>query len=331
MTEAQLSTREIDKLLTVFKGKRRKSDQYADVSSLDLNRPAPLPKGIFETLQVRHEQAARSMRVGLREVLRRDLGVRLVQLELDRFASFKEGLADPSCGFVVEMLPLRQPGYLVLDYPFVFAALDRILGGQGSMEGEARELTSTETSVLTELLSVIINEQATVWSRWLKLTPRVLRSTSVPRFFREARADDPVLVATYAMGDFADGAQLRFALPLPGLEPHLQCAPKQEHEGTRTLPVSRDAVLHALQDVTLNLSVRLGGAALSVNDVLELALGDVLVLDSSPSRPIQLLVEGLPRFDGWLHRQGAHLVFRVGTELEATSDEASPKETELCR
>ncbi len=321
MPEAPLSSLEIDQLLTVFKGRRRKSDLPADVTSLDLNRPVPIPKGIFETLQVRHEQAARATRAGLREILRRNLGVRLVQLKLDRFASFKEALPEPSCGFVVEMLPLRQPGYLLLDYPFVFAALDRVLGGQGSTEGEARELTSTETSVLTELLGIIINEQVTVWSRWLKLTPRVLRSTSVPRYFREARADDPVLVATYALEGFADGANFCFALPLPGLEPHLQCAPKQEQDAARTAaPVARDTMLRALNDVALNLSVRLGGASLSVNDVLQLEPGDVLVLDSGPSRPLQLLVEGLPRFHGHLHSSGGRLVFRVGSELDSPAN-----------
>lgn len=314
MPEAPLSTHEIDQLLTVFKGRRRRTDQPADVSSLDLNRPAPIPKGIFETLQVRHEQAARSMRAGMREILRRNLGVSLTSLELDRFAGFKEALPEPSCGFVVELLPLRQPGYLVLDYPLVFSALDRVLGGQGSSDGEPRELTSTETSVLSELLSSIIQEQATVWSRWLKLTPRLLRTTSVPRFFREARADDPVLVATYTMSEFAEGARFTFALPLPGLEPHLQCAPKQEAETPNNAPVSRDAVLRALDDVTLNLSVRIGGAVLTVNDVLELETGDVLVLDRSPAQSMELLVEGLPRFDGHLLRRGGHLVFRIGDE-----------------
>jgi flagellar motor switch protein FliM len=313
MPERQLTTREIDDILTVFKGRRR-TDQPTDVASLDLNRPAPIPKGIFETLEVRHEQAARAMRNGLREVLRRDLGVSLQSLELDRFAAFKEALPEPSCSFVVEMLPLRQPGYLVLDYPFVFAVLDRVLGGTGVMEGAPRELTSTESAVLGDVLGSILNEQAQVWSRWVKLTPRILRSTSVPRYFREARADDPVLIASYALTGFAEGTTFRFALPLPGLEPHLQCAPRSEAaEAPRTTPVSKDVLLRAMADVQLDLSVRLGGAELALEDVLELAVGDVLVLDTRTDQPLQLLVQDLPRFEGQLFRRGQRLAFQLGS------------------
>lgn len=312
MSERQLSTREIDDILTVFKG-RRKSDQPTDVASLDLNRPAPIPKGIFETLEVRHEQAARAMRNSLRETLRRDLMVKFQSLELDRFASFKEALPEPSCSFVVEMLPLRQPGYLVLDYPLVFAVLDRVLGGTGAVEGTPRELTTTESAVLGDVLGSLLAEQAAVWSRWVKLTPRVLRSTSVPRFFREARADDPVLIASYTLDGFADGASFRFALPLPGLEPHLQCAPRSDvPETARPAPVSKDLLLRAIADVQLDLSVRLGGAELNVEDVMELAVGDVLVLDTRPDQPLQLLVQNLPRFEGQLFRRGQRLSFQIG-------------------
>lgn len=312
VAEQQLTATEIDDLLSVFKGGRDGSG-LTDVESLDLDRPNRVPKGILEALEIRHEQAARAMRGALRSTLGKDLGITLKRLEQERFQTFKDRQDEPCCGFVFDMRPLRCPAYLVLDFEFAFACIDRLLGGSGSGSGDGRDLTSTEVAVLGEVVDAIVAAHVVAWERYMKLSPSFRRTVGVPRFMRDIRRDDAVLVAEYRLKDFAEGHGLRFAMPLQGLEGLLQYRrdPDPEKDEPPAGPESRAELEEHMVDVDVDVSVRVGQAAISVREVLALEAGDVVLLDRTVDAPLDLLVEGRPKLKGRLHRSGRRLVFRV--------------------
>jgi len=326
MNEKILTATEIDDLLSVFKGGRDGS-VLSDVESLDLERPNRIPKGILETLEIRHEQGARVMGRGLRAALGCDIDVSLQGVEQERFQTFKERIEEPCCGFVVDMRPLRFPGYLVIDFEFAYACIDRLLGGTGAKSGAGRDLTSTEIAVLHEITEPILSAHAGVWERYMKLTPSIRRATSVPRFMREIRRDDAVLVAEYRFKGFADRHGFRLAMPLPGLEGLLQYRrDRSTEEKEHTEAAAQDARVELqehMTEVDVDVAVRIGGAALTVREVLDLEPGDVVLLDRDVGEPLDLIVEGRPKFEGQLLRSGRRLVFRLKTEpdeLTATQD-----------
>ena len=77
-------------------------------------------------------------------------------------------------------------------------------------------------------------------------------------------------------------------------------------------------------DVDVDVSVRVGEAAVSVRDVLALETGDVVLLDRPVESALDLLVEGRPKLKGRLHRSGRRLVFRVGSGSEVVSEQQDP-------
>ncbi|NRA94594.1 MAG: FliM/FliN family flagellar motor switch protein [Planctomycetes bacterium] len=325
MAEQHLTTTEIDDLLRVFKGGRDGSS-LTEVASLDLDRPNRVPKPILEALEIRHEQAARGMRTALRSMVGVDLGVTLKKLDQERFETFRDRQEEPCCGFVFDMRPLRCPAYLVLDFEFAYACIDRLLGGTGSGAGAGRDLTSTEVAVLGEVVDSIVSEHVAAWDRYMKLSPSFRRTVSVPRFMREVRRDDAVLVAEYQLGDFAEGHGFRFAMPLQGLEGLLQYRRDDgfDKDEAPTAPESRAELEEHMVGVNVDVSVRVGEAALSVRDVLALETGDVVLLDRPVEAALDLLVEGRPKLKGRLHRSGRRLVFRLGSGSGVVPEKQDP-------
>lgn len=321
VAEHRLSVAEIDDLMAIFKGGRKGAAGPSEVENLDLNQTVRIPRGILETLTIRHEQAARTITESLRTVLRTDVTVTLAGLEQDLFGTFKEALEEPCCGFAVQATPIRHPVYLVLDHAVAFACLDRLLGGEGAAEGAARELTPTEVAVLGDVLQAVLRAHAAVWQRYVPLEFQAIRAVGVPRFLREVRAVDPVLVATYRLGGFAEGMSFRVAVPLPGLEGHLQYSRREQPE----LPAekksqARGRIFKHLAGVGVGVTVCFGGARLRVRDVVGLAPGDVIVLDQKVSVPLDLHVEGRPKFNGFLHASSGRYLFRVAREVREAAD-----------
>lgn len=322
MTEKQLSVSEIDKLMAIFRGGQRSADKLAGVENLDLNSSVRIPKGIFETLTIRHEQAARSMTSALRILLRKDLRVELSGLEQDSCGNFKSSLPEPCCAFVVEMQPLRFPAYLVMDPGLMFSCLDRLLGGGGDSGGaSARDLTVTEFTTLQDALTHVISAHVGVWSRYMQLTPKVLRAVSIPRFLRDVRATDPTLIASYTFSGMAEEAILRFAMPLPGLDAHLQYSRKEPAEVSAEKKAQvRQKMAGQIKDVRVSLSVALGRAKLSVREVLGLESGDVVVLDKKINEEQELLIEGKRKYRGYVQARSRDLVFRLGGLIPLEKD-----------
>lgn len=310
MPEAQLTAAEIDRLLGAFTAGRKRSDRLTEIERLDISRPNPIPKPIFETLVILHEQAAFPLADQVRVIMGRDSEIKLVDVAQNAFQSFVEQVKDPCCAFEFELKPLRQPAYLLLDFEMAFAYLDRLLGGSGQTSGRPRELTSTEVTVLMTILEPLLASQVQVWSRFTELTPVFKRMVAAPRYMRGIKPKDGIVIARYRCDGFPDGAEFSFAMPLPEIEAKLQNPPKVKPRAQETNK-ERSALETHIQKVVVDLSVRVGSTDLTVSEILALEVGDVIVLDRMATDRSELLVQGSPKFPGRLKRRGKAITFQI--------------------
>ncbi len=324
MKERLLTLPEIDAVFASMRGGMASADT-SSITAYELETPSRVPRPVLEALILRHEQAARALRSDLSALLDRDLDVVLESFEQQRFGALREACAEPAVAWLPEMAPIKEPGFLQIDHSFAFAAIDRLLGGPGVPDGTPRELTSTETSVLEELVRPILAAHVLAWQPYVPLQPKASHPISVPRYAREIRAEDIVLVAEYRMVGFADGAALRFAMPLSGLEPHLQREPR----AVTTTPIkdsSRADLAASVALASVDVSIRLGDAHLPLEDLVNLGIGDVLMLDRKIADGGELLVQGSPRFRGVLGSHQGSFVFKIADMRKAVPAAAQKKD-----
>ncbi len=305
--ERNLTLPEIDSLLELF---RAGGGEQAEVSDYDLDTPSRVPKSSLEAVTLRHEQAARILRNDLSALLNRDLTVSLDGLEQMRFGNVRDSLSEPMCGYVIELSPLREAGFLVIDHAFAYATIDRLLGGSGEPTGEPRELSATEIAVLDDVVRLILAAHVFAWQPYTTLKAQVTRPVAVARYVRDIRVEDIMLLARYRLGQFADGATIQFAIPLGGLEPHLQHEPRPVVSPPNRANLERD-LLKNVAGAHVEVAVRLGTANLSLRDLVGLQKDDVIVLDRQINEGCELLVEGKPKYVGFLGQHNGSFTYRV--------------------
>lgn len=324
MAERTLALPEIDHLLSLFRGGDTEFTEGLPVESYELDTPSRVPRAAMEGVIIRHEQAARALKHDLATLLNREVDVALESCEQVRFGALRESLPEPSCCFLVELAPLREPAFCVVDYPLAFASVDRLLGGSGDPAGDPRDLTSTELAMLEDVMRVVMQAHVAAWQPYTTLKAKLLRAVSIPRYVRDLRAEDIMLVTRYRLQEFAPGAVLTFAVPLMGLEPHLQHEPRPVAPSQNKVSYEADIAAH-LGAVRIPIAVRLGGARLPLRDLIALEVDDVIVLDRLIHEGCELVVAGSPKYDGAVGTHGGNFTFRVGA-ARARTDAAAAAE-----
>ena len=103
--------------------------------------------------------------------------------------------------------------------------------------------------------------------------------------------------------DASDQSEAVFVLPCAAL-----AGPAGKTVGATAQTPGSDAsgrVLQCLQELPVPVSACLGSVILSVEEVLGLAVDDVVVLDQSPQEPIDVTIQGRRAFRGFpVHHQG---------------------------
>jgi flagellar motor switch protein FliM len=77
-----------------------------------------------------------------------------------------------------------------------------------------------------------------------------------------------------------------------------------------------------LCDVTVLCTAELGRASVTVRQLMDLKVGDILRLDRDPDSPITIFVEGLPRLQGTPTLEHGNIAIEVATVIE----QSKPKE-----
>jgi flagellar motor switch protein FliM len=140
----------------------------------------------------------------------------------------------------------------------------------------------------------------------------------VPRYVRDLRSEDVVLRAKYRIGGEPTGPSLTFAVPLSGLEPHLQHEPRPVVPQVNRAALERDLATN-LGAVAVQMSVRVGTSRLKLRDVVGLQPGDVVVLDRQINEPCEPLVEGEPKFAGFLGQHAGTFTWKMAHELASNA------------
>ncbi len=100
----------------------------------------------------------------------------------------------------------------------------------------------------------------------------------------------------------------------PGQPAAQQTQPESEQAG------AADVQLPALDDLPVELEVRMGSVTLPVEDLLQLQPGSILTIDGPAGEPVALLAGGKPVACGEIVAVGDHLAVRVLEIVDADAD-----------
>ncbi len=325
MADEILSAEELDALLSTVEetgggqGRSGRGKRDQRVLEYDFVRPNKLSAEQLRSLQRLHATIAQNTTASLAAYLRLNLEVNIVSLGELTFEVFRNSLPNPTVINVLTLKPLSERALVTMDMKLAFSLLDRMLGGPGKPLDRMRALTAIEQSLVDNVVRRFLDQLALGWRDLVHFEPVIESRAMDPQLGQVIPGSEMVLVATFAIsapGDIEPG-EICLCVPfiaLAGILPRLANPVRFAALHSDQTPAQATHLKRVVNDSSLNLRTQLGATTLTLDEIMNLQVGDVMVLDERTTSLAkgfiadQLRVLGRP---GKLGRKAAFLVEQV--------------------
>jgi flagellar motor switch protein FliM len=328
-----LTQAEIDALIAAMVNQDQESDGRKTpganqapkrIRQYDFQRPDKFSKDQIRTLQMIHENFIRPLQTYFAGRFRTMVQMVVGSVDQNTYAEFVRSISNPSVICPFTMAPL--PGTCVLDInPVIaFPMIDRLMGGPGGSMPQTRPLTEIESAVMQGVIRGTLNAYEEAWRNVLdmKMTPGNIETN--PMFVQVAAPGEIVITVAVDVRVGEHVGVITLCLPHLTLEPILDKLSAHNWFKTQSREI-RPADAAALQSVVgeakVPISAVLGRVELTVGEVLELGLGDVVVLDTKLTDPVRVKVGNETKFLGKPGQIRGRVVVEIEGDASKGEDE----------
>lgn len=307
-----LTQEEID---SVFRNARDPSEDDPSKKALpyDFRRPDRIAKDQLRAIHLLHDNFSRSLASSLSAYLRAYVMVNLVSVEQLSFMEFSQGLPTPTCLVSIGMRPYDGNAVLELNPQLVFPILETVLGGSGKPIGTiTREITEIEWSILDGLFRIILHDLEEAWRTVTNIEFRVEAHEIEPQLLQILSPNEAVVAIGIEIRIGETSGMMNLGIPSIIIKMLRQKFDQQwSLRKTESSAAERARMLRLIEPALLHLDARLLGPKMSVEDLLNLAEGDVLKFDFPIDRPVDLMINGTIKFHGHIVNAGHKKAFRI--------------------
>jgi flagellar motor switch protein FliM len=315
-----LSQEEVDALLRGVTGESEDSaadEAGGDVRVYDIGRQERIVRGRMPTLEIINERFARNFRIGLFNLIRRSAEISVGPVTVIKYSEFVRNLVVPTNLNMVHMNPLRGTALFVFDPNLVFLVVDNLFGGDGRfhMRVEGRDFTPTEQRIIKKMLDVVFEEMRKAWEAIFPIRFEYVRSEMNTQFANIATPTEVVVVNTFNIELGSGGGDFHVCIPYSMIEPirdQLTSTMQADRAEADERWVSQ--MKRQVQDAEVELVATLGHTSVTLRQIVDLKVGDVISLDLPDAVVAQ--VDGVPLFRCHYGQRGGQLALKVDQVLQ---------------
>ena len=278
------------------------------LTTYDFRRPERVSKEQLKGLQSLFEAFSREIGILLPPFLRTVVRVDLVSIDQLTYDEFILSVARPTALSIIDMSPLEGRAVLEMGPAMVFPIVDRVLGGKGMNLSQHRELTEIEERIVYRIVLMILDSWKRAWEQIVEMDMKVINQESDPLIVQIVAGSEMVILVGYEIYIGETVGSMNMCVPLMVLNPILDQISSQTNFQRQQSPEMAEMTRQALGDSIFKTSVPiepiLGHANLSLHDVAQLQIGDVVPLNTKYDEPIDVNVGGFGRFLGVPGRRG---------------------------
>ncbi|ANQ85886.1 flagellar motor switch protein FliM [Azoarcus olearius] len=326
MSSDFLSQEEVDALLRGVNGESDDGGgaevEQGGVRPYNLATQERIVRGRMPTMELINERFARYLRIGLFNYMHRNAEVSVGPIKVQKYAEFVRNLVVPTNLNLVLGKPLRGTGLVVFDPNLVFLVVDNMFGGDGRFHTrvEGRDFTPTEQRIIQGMLNVVFTEYAKAWAPVFKLELEYVRSEMNSQFANIATPSEIVVSTSFSLELGGAQAEMHICFPYSMVEPIrdlLYSTMQSDHltQDRRWITL----LSRQLQTAEVELTCNLGTARVTLRDIVNMRVGDVIPLQVSEL--LQATVDGVPVLECRYGTQNGQFAFKVDRFL-------SPDETD---
>jgi flagellar motor switch protein FliM len=278
-------------------------DNDKGVVVYDLTSQDRIIRGRMPQLEVIYERFMRAFRVSLSSALRRIATLNVASTDFLKFGEFINTLPMPTCMSVLRFNGLRGSALFVIETKLAYALVDSFFGGSDRpyTKIDGKEFTPIELSIVRKVIELAIQDLENAWSSVAKIDCSFVRTEINPQFVGIVPPTDVVIATTFDVELESANGTITLVVPYSTIEPIKQkLASGFQVEADQTdRKLWAKAFKEHMVDMDVDVKVDLGETAITLEDLMQLKVGDVIPLDQDVSGEFDVQIESVKKFKGF--------------------------------
>lgn len=299
-----LSQDEIDNLLKALDSgeldvEEIKNNDEKIVKNYDFARPAKFSKEHLRTLEIIFEHYGRLLSSNLSAYLRRTVQVEVMNSEAVTYSEFSNALSNPVLLAVVNFEPLEGNIVLEIASNIGYTMVDRLLGGSGAPLEKPRDFSEIELAVLERTFNTCVNLLREPWQNVVDINPRLERVETNSQFAQIISPSEMIAIVTVTIKIGDVEGLMNICLPYAVLEPVMDKLNTKYWFSTmqdKDIKVYEDAISTLISKAQIPIKAVLGNSSISVNDFMNIQIGDIIRLDKKMDEELDVYVGNIKKF-----------------------------------
>jgi flagellar motor switch protein FliM len=317
--ERILNQEEIDSLL----GFDVNDDQLQDKSGIRaIINSALVSYERLPMLEIVFDRLVRLMTTSLRNFTSDNVEVSLDNITSIRFGDYLNSIPLPAILAVFRAEQLDNYGLFTVDSNLIYSIVDVLLGGRrgtSAMRIEGRPYTTIERTLVQRMIEVILQDMMQAFEPLAPVNFSLDRLETNPRFAAIARPANAAILVKLRIDMEDRGGRTELLLPYATLEP-IRKLLLQQFMGEK---FGRDSIWEGhlaseLWSTKVDINAILDEQTMPLDRIMNLNVGDTVMLNASPDSKIELRCGGVPLLRGRMGRVGSSVAVRVEEAIERT-------------
>lgn len=271
------------------------------VSVYDFKRPERVSKDQMRSLRALHEVFARNLSISLSAFLRSIVEVKLISVEQLTYSEFIMSLPSPTCFNKLSMEPLEGSVILEINPSIVFPIMDKLLGGgKTSNIIPPRPLTEIEMRVVNKILDQAITHLENAWVNIKEIDFEIEEQESNPQILQIVAPNEVVVLISFEIQTGEMSGMLNLCIPFLVIEPIMSSYDSHSYFSGFTKKISDPDMMARVQenisDAVLDLRCVIAETSFSIQDFMNLQVGDIVTTRKLAGTDIMLQVGGINKY-----------------------------------
>ncbi len=298
-----------------YSDRRIGSTEDIEIRDYDFKRPERVSKDQMRALQTLHEAFARSYGALLSGFLRTIVEVKVANTEQMTFSEFTHSLPNPTCFNLLSCEPLDGNMCMEISPLIIYPVIDRLLGGSNAdLFIPQRPLTAIELRLVSKIIDRAKTSLAEAWANIMPLDFQLEESESNPALVQIVPPNEVVVVISFEVKMGNRAGTMSLCIPYNVIESVIDKLSNQtwaaykKNTNDNRLRLRLEGHLEAAK---LDVTTILADTTMSITDLINLQVGDVILTGKPAASPLSLSVEGKRKYIGQLGQYRGNRAFKV--------------------
>ncbi|EZP78047.1 flagellar motor switch protein FliM [Parageobacillus genomosp. 1] len=315
-----LSQSEIDALLAALSTgemsaeELKKEEEGRRVKVYDFKRALRFSKDQIRSLTRIHENFARLLTTFFSAQLRTYVQISVASADQIPYEEFIRSIPKMTIINVFEVPPLDGHILMEVNPNIAYAMLDRVMGGRGTSINKVDNLTEIETRIMSNLFDKAFVNLRDAWESVADIDPVLADFEVNPQFLQMISPNDTVVVISLNTQIGETSGMMNICIPHVVLEPimpRLSVHYWMQTQKKESSPEEEKALEERIRLAKLPIIAELGTAAITIEEFLQLEVGDVIELEQSIHQPLLVKVGNIPKFIGQPGKRNKKLAVQI--------------------